>query len=64
MGGIVSATIKSGTNSFHGDVWEFFRNDKLNANQWENKINPNSPADSSRATALEHVWRNPGRSDP
>src|SRR3984893_6972390 len=43
-GGIVSATIKSGTNSFHGDIWEFFRNDKLNANQWENKINPTSPA--------------------
>lgn len=41
QGGIVSATIKSGTNSFHGDIWEFFRNDKLNANQWENKINPN-----------------------
>lgn len=40
MGGIVSATLKSGTNSFHGDVWEFFRNDVLNANQWENKINP------------------------
>jgi Carboxypeptidase regulatory-like domain len=40
MGGIVSATIKSGTNSFHGDAWEFFRNDVLNANQWENKINP------------------------
>jgi len=44
MGGIVNATIKSGTNGFHGDVWEFFRNDKLNANKWENKINPNSPA--------------------
>jgi hypothetical protein len=44
MGGIVSATLKSGTNAYHGDVWEFFRNDKLNANQWENKINPNSPA--------------------
>jgi hypothetical protein len=40
MGGIVSASIKSGTNQFHGDVWEFFRNDVLNANQWENKINP------------------------
>jgi Carboxypeptidase regulatory-like domain len=40
MGGIISATIKSGTNSFHGDLWEFFRNDVLNANQWENKINP------------------------
>jgi hypothetical protein len=44
MGGIVSATLKSGTNGFHGDVWEFFRNDVLNANQWENKINPNSAA--------------------
>jgi hypothetical protein len=37
-GGIVSATIKSGTNSLHGDVWEFFRNDKLNANSWSNNL--------------------------
>jgi hypothetical protein len=43
MGGVVSVTLKSGTNGFHGDAWEFFRNDKLNANQWENKINPGSP---------------------
>jgi Carboxypeptidase regulatory-like domain len=42
MGGIVNASIKSGTNKFHGDAWEFFRNDKLNANQWENKLNPSS----------------------
>jgi len=42
MGGIVSATLKSGTNSFHGNVWEFLRNDKFNANKWENKINPTS----------------------
>src|ERR1700733_1318366 len=39
-GGIVNASIKSGTNKFHGDAWEFFRNDVLNANQWENKLNP------------------------
>lgn len=38
MGGIVSATIKSGSNSFHGDVFEFFRNDKLNANEWSNNL--------------------------
>ncbi|HMD21843.1 MAG TPA: TonB-dependent receptor [Alloacidobacterium sp.] len=38
QGGIVNASIKSGTNQFHGDVWEFFRNDVLNANQWENKF--------------------------
>jgi len=42
MGGIVNASIKSGTNNFHGDAWEFFRNDVLNANQWENKLNPTS----------------------
>jgi hypothetical protein len=35
-GGIVNATIKSGTNSLHGDVWEYFRNNVLNANSWEN----------------------------
>ena len=38
MGGIVSATIKSGTNSFHGDAYEFFRNDQLNANNWANNF--------------------------
>jgi len=37
-GGIVNATIKSGTNAFHGDVWEFFRNDILNANSWSNNL--------------------------
>jgi len=39
MGGIVNATIKSGTNNFHGDVWEFFRNNVLNANSWSNNFN-------------------------
>src|SRR4051794_6425577 len=40
-GGIINATIKSGTNSFHGDVWEFFRNDVLNANSWSNNFHVN-----------------------
>ena len=28
---VLNATIKSGTNQFHGAAWEFFRNDKLDA---------------------------------
>jgi Carboxypeptidase regulatory-like domain len=39
-GGIVNATIKSGTNAIHGDVWEFFRNDVLNAHNWADKLTP------------------------
>jgi len=30
-GAVINATIKSGTNEFHGEVWEFFRNTVLNA---------------------------------
>jgi Carboxypeptidase regulatory-like domain/TonB dependent receptor len=33
-GGIVNQVIKSGTNSFHGDVFEFFRNDAMNARNY------------------------------
>jgi hypothetical protein len=39
MGGIISTQIKSGTNAFHGDAFEFFRNDVLNANSWDNNFN-------------------------
>lgn len=33
-GYVMNATIKSGTNHFHGDAWEFLRNDKLDANNF------------------------------
>ncbi|SRR5579883_216508 len=34
QGGIINVVIKSGTNEFHGDGFEYFRNDKLNADNW------------------------------
>src|SRR5215469_4160544 len=40
---VLNATIKSGTNNFHGTVWEFFRNDKLDAADFfERKQNPST----------------------
>jgi hypothetical protein len=33
-GGIVNAISKSGTNAFHGDAYEFFRNARLDANDF------------------------------
>jgi hypothetical protein len=36
MGGIISVSTKGGANQFHGNAFEFFRNDKLNANNWAN----------------------------
>jgi hypothetical protein len=50
QGGIINASIKSGTNQFHGDAWEFFRNDVLNANQWENKFG--GPGNELKRAAL------------
>ena len=38
-GGTVNAVIKSGTDHFHGDVWEYWRNDALNANLFFNDLN-------------------------
>src|SRR5467141_1616712 len=33
-GGVVNAVSKSGTNAFNGDIYEFLRNDKLDANSF------------------------------
>src|SRR6266850_7277050 len=38
---VLNATMKSGTNQFHGDVWEFFRNDKLDAADYFERVQNN-----------------------
>jgi hypothetical protein len=35
-GAVVNATTKSGTNNYHGDLFEFLRNDKFDAQSWAN----------------------------
>jgi hypothetical protein len=35
-GAVVSNIIKSGTNEFHGNAFEFYRNSDFDANTWEN----------------------------
>lgn len=39
IGGVVVESIKSGTNKFHGDVFEYIRNTDLDANTWQDKAN-------------------------
>ena len=36
--GIVSLTVKSGTNELHGSAYDFFRNNALDANSWVNNL--------------------------
>lgn len=38
-GGIIMTTTKSGTNQFHGGVWDRYFDDRLNANTWSNNRN-------------------------
>jgi hypothetical protein len=38
-GSVVNAVVKSGTNQIKGDLWEYLRNEALNANDYFNKQN-------------------------
>ena len=45
QGGVINMVIKSGTNKYHGSLFEQFRNDKLNADSWSRNWNklPRAP---------------------
>ncbi len=38
-GGVIVESMKSGTNSFHGNLYEYVRNTDLDANTWQDKAN-------------------------
>ncbi len=42
-GGVVNLTTRSGTNAFHGNVFEFFRNEHFNARNFFQSSNPVKP---------------------
>lgn len=49
QGGAISVTLKSGTDQYHGDAFEFLRNSGLDANAWSNNWNvPHIPTPGLR----------------
>jgi hypothetical protein len=47
-GGQISIVTRSGTNAFHGNLFEYFRNDVLDANDWFNGYTNNPPLPKAR----------------
>src|SRR5204863_1390444 len=50
-GGVISNVIKSGANSFRGNVFEFYRNGKFDANTWER-----NRSGAARAQRTQHIF--------
>ena len=60
-GGVMSASIKSGTNQIHGDLWEYLRNTNLDSKQWNTPVgSPTPPYHQNQfgATLGFPIWRN------
>jgi hypothetical protein len=60
-GGVMNASIKSGTNQIHGDVWWYFRNTKLDAINWNAGPNAQIPPyhqNQFGATLGFPIWKN------
>lgn len=56
QGGIISVSTKAGTNQWHGDLFEFLRNDVLNANSWSNNYNVNPAGQSDPLPRAKVRW--------
>src|ERR1700680_2489651 len=58
-GNVINVTTKSGTNAFHGDVYEFFRNSALDArNYFNNKTQPLFHRQQFGATIGGPIYKN------
>jgi hypothetical protein len=61
-GGIVNAISKSGSNAFHGDIYEFLRNEKLDANDFFNNLT-NTPRPAYKRNQFGGAAGGPIRKD-
>jgi hypothetical protein len=64
-GGVISTSIKSGTNNYHGSIFEFYRDGNFNANSWANGLTQgtcggNLPACNPLTQEANGVTRKPG----
>jgi Carboxypeptidase regulatory-like domain/TonB dependent receptor-like, beta-barrel len=57
-GAVMNASIKSGTNQIHGDVWEYFRNTNLDATNWNALTVPPYHQNQFGATLGFPIWKN------
>ena len=63
-GGIVNVLTKSGTNSFRGTGYDFYRSDKLATNTFDNKANEHREGRVHAPPAgLQHRRADPPRQD-
>lgn len=47
LGGVISVSLKSGGNDFHGNAFEFLRNDFFNANEWSRNFSADPAVNSA-----------------
>lgn len=47
LGGVISVSLKSGSNQFHGNLFEFIRNDFFNANEWSRNFSLDNSVNSA-----------------
>jgi hypothetical protein len=58
-GAVLNASIKSGTNQIHGDMWEYVRNTSLDAQDWDsNQGVPAYHENQFGATLGGPIWKN------
>jgi len=57
-GAVMNASIKSGTNQIHGDVWEYFRNTNLDAIPWNATTQAPYHENQFGGTLGFPIWKN------